>query len=701
MSRSVEKDVLFTGNVSMVSDAFFQAFGKDYRCVVFCEKEKRKFSGKNVLTYWKKDEDHETASVFAAFCFETVVYFSYTLDGVKQPFGELERLENTLYYCRKNGVKHFYYIMCNNLPLKEREQIEERGYLILKDACESLCRHAAESDGIAVEILKVPYLYRTGQEEESMPFLKDALEKGKVIFPGGADFLTDFLCDADLGELMVRILDDPMTDDFIILHIGGGNPHTFQELGELFQKQLPKLQIEYGNGYDCIPRCRKSEAPRKEYGWHPVKRLEDHVSGVIAETLERKKRQHFLYTRREKRKEWSEKLRVGAELIILFLVTELLNQWTRDNVMVNFIDFRLIYVVMMGMMNGLNAGALAALLSSIGYVISHITQTPWQILFYNVQNWLPFACYFLLGSISGYTRDKHDDETLYAREEYGILEDKYVFLSRLYREVLAGKTEFNHQIIGYRDSYGKLYSIVKKLDALLPEQVFYEAVSILEETLGNTYVAIYSIDCKSAFARLNICSKNCRGLLERSMRMTDYPDMLRALKANEVFENKKALADYPVYATPILRNEELVGMILLLRAESGQMNMEFSNKFRIITDLIRDSLLRAMDYHERNTPVLEDTRILNAGSFREVLAVKRQMRQKQYLEYILVRIHSNGRSLKELGNMVAGLVRSNDVLGQGEDGELYLLLSQTRQEDWNIVKERLNSKRLKFELVRE
>ena len=41
----------------------------------------------------------------------------------------------------------------------------------------------------------------------------------------------------------------------------------------------------------------------------------------------------------------------------------------------------------------------------------------------------------------------------------------------------------NSQIIGYKDSFGKVYSVVKKLDTVLPDQVFYEAVNILEELL--------------------------------------------------------------------------------------------------------------------------------------------------------------------------------------------------------------------------
>lgn len=695
-------DILFTGNLPVISNSFFTAIGEEYRCVTFYEKEKLNFKGKNVLTYSRNEERDELKHVFTAFGFETVVYFSYMLQGNEKPFEELEQLERVLYQCSKNRVKRFLYITGNNFPSADRESVEKRNYLILKEACDSLCQYVVEQDAISIEILKVPYLYWKNIEDNH--FLLEVLQKGTLSFPGKKEFQTDFLCDEDLGELVGRMLDEPCPEMFSIIHLGGGNPITFEELEGLIKNYLPELEVSYGTGYDCIPRYRKGNKPRTEYGWYPKNKLEDVLEDAIKKALEEKnqkrKKRKASYERRKNYRNWKDRLRIFLEIVIMFVVTELLNYWTKGNVMVNFIDFRLIYVVMMGTMNGLNAGILAAVLSCVGYHLVNATDTPWQILFYNVQNWLPFACYFLLGTISGYTRDKHDDEVLYAKEEYDIMEDKYVFLSSLYLEVLAGKEEFNHQIIGYRDSYGKMYSIVKKLDSTLPEKVFYEAVSILEEMLENNYVAIYSIDERSDFARLNVCSKNCNQQVGKSMKMTDYPIIMEKLRANEVFENKQALEGYPAYATPIFRNENLVGMILLMKADTRQMNMEFSNKFRIVTNLIRDSLIRAMDYYDRSDVILEGTRVLSTESFQEVLEVKRQMKQKQYLEFMLLKIQMQGMCMQELSEKVSSIVRNNDVLGLGEDGNLYLLLSQTGQEDLNVVEERLQKKQIAFQVVK-
>ena len=283
-----------------------------------------------------------------------------------------------------------------------------------------------------------------------------------------------------------------------------------------------------------------------------------------------------------------------------------------------------------------------------------------------------------------------------------LLEEKYDFLQGLYTEVAKGKERFNNQIIGYKDSFGKMYSVVKRLNSTLPEMVFYEAVDVCEEILGNSHVAIYSIKADSTFARLYVCSRRCTGSAEKSLKITDYPELLECLKNNETFFNRKALKNYPAYATPIRREGVLVGMLLIMEADYTQMNMEFSNKLRIMSDLIQDSLVRAMEFYEMGEKVIEDTRILEADKFEELLDVKKRMRRKQYSDYVLLEIEvKDDRKLNEISRRISGLVRENDVLGIGKDGKLCLLLSQTSSADMKAVAGRLLNSGIEFEQVRE
>ena len=164
--------------------------------------------------------------------------------------------------------------------------------------------------------------------------------------------------------------------------------------------------------------------------------------------------------------------------------------------------------------------------------------------------------------------------------------------------------------------------------------------------------------------------------------------------------NTDCYENYPAYAAPIHRDGELLGMILLMNSTDRQMNMEFANKFNIISDLISDSLIRALEFENLSDHFVKGTQILQTEKYKEVLAVKEQMQEKQYLDYILLRIIRNGMEIEELSNQVGRLVRNNDVLGLGEDGEVYLLLSQTRKDDLKVIEERMKKNDVLFEVVK-
>lgn len=700
--REQKMNILFTGNLSSVSDEFIAKFKEDYKCVAYSEKDSSHIKSKEVLVYRHEiDKDEELLKIFNTFDFETVIFFSHAIDGTVKFFDELESLENVINVSKKHKIKNFIYIESNDLKGVWCIERSIKSRQIVVNACEELCKSIEEEHKMHFMVMRVPYLYSMSESKcQLREWITEGIKEKQIKIRGGNDLETDFLCDEDLGELLVRVLDEPLDSYYIEMNLSGDNGITLAELGEFLEQKIPDAKVSYGRHKDCIPCVYKDHVARREYGWFPKHVLTEDIEDIISNSISSKKKKRDLYERRKRYRKIQEKVRILVEMIVLFCIAEFLNYYTKNNVFLNFIDFRFVFIAIMGTMNGLNPGVASAILSCLGYIISRSGEMQWQILFYNVENWLPFACYFLLGAISGYTRDKHDDEVLYAKEEYEILEKKYIFLSGLYDKVLESKDSFNSQIIGYKDSFGKIYSVVKRLDTTLPDQVFYEAVVILEELLDNYSVAIYAINKNSDFARLNVCSKLMNNTLNKSLKISDYPQVLEALRARQGFVNTDCYENYPAYAAPIHRDGELLGMILLMNSTDRQMNMEFANKFNIISDLISDSLIRALEFDNLSDHYVKGTQILQTEKYKEVLAVKEQMQEKQYLDYILLRIIRNGMEIEELSNQVGRLVRNNDVLGLGEDGEVYLLLSQTRKDDLKVIEERMKKNDVLFEVVK-
>lgn len=701
--------ILFTGNLRPVTDSFYRKMDQKLNYVTFCEGISTDKSLKNVKNYDPVDKGMNVKSLFGTFDFHTVIYFSQAIDGNVEIFDELQKLEEMIYQCRRNGVDHFIYVTTNDLSRSGEDQSRIYSRSILLESCERLCRSFADLDHKHVTIFQIPYLYSMKQGENQLTkWLTEAIVDHKVLMRPMPGCQTDFLCEDDLAALLSTLLDNEQSEAFVLNHISGGNQIQLHELSNLIKalnqdepkdKKALSVTIQSRNELTAIPVYMEDQDTKKKYGWEPKHNLvEDMVkiSQNIQDVNAKQKRKGHRFDKINKL--WS-KISFGTELIILFVLSMYLNHWLEGNTLLQFIDFRLLFVVVIGITYGLSAGILASLLASAGYIFQLGTHTQWQILFYNVQNWIPFATYFLLGSVCGYIRDKNKEQLGFLSQENKLFEEKYNFLKDMYMTAVENKNIYNSQIIGYQDSFGKLYSVVKKLDSTMEDKIFYEAVNVLEDVLGNHAVGIYTMNEDSGFARLDVCSKQMNGFLKKSIKLADYDKMMPELRSNKMFVNTQVLDNYPAYAMPIVKQNELVGMIMLMYADDKQMNMAFYNKFTIVSNLIKDSLLRAMDDATKKDRYIEGTQILKQEEFERLLTIKMQMREKNFIDYILLHIKHDQGSLRELSEHITGVVRNNDIIGEGKDHEIYLLLSQTKEENMAMIGSRLKSKKIAFDVV--
>ena len=105
-----------------------------------------------------------------------------------------------------------------------------------------------------------------------------------------------------------------------------------------------------------------------------------------------------------------------------------------------------------------------------------------------------FTIYLMAGSVTGYVKNKKSEEIKFVREEYSLLRDKYIFLNEVYHGAVENKGEYKKQILGFKDSFGRIFDAVQKLDHVLPQEIFLEAIMIMEDILENHTIAIYSVD---------------------------------------------------------------------------------------------------------------------------------------------------------------------------------------------------------------
>lgn len=320
----------------------------------------------------------------------------------------------------------------------------------------------------------------------------------------------------------------------------------------------------------------------------------------------------------------------------------------------------------------------------------------WHVLIYNVDNWLPFVLYLIVGSVLGYENDKSAQRLSFAAEEQKLLEERYIFLYDLYNQTLDNKEKYKNQLMSYRDSFGRIFNAIRKLDSIMPEEIFGESVNILEDILDNQTIAIYTLEPDGNFARLVSSSRNLTDKLFKSLKRSDYPEMNSALESGEVWSKAKMLPNYPSYCAPIMDDKRTVAMVMVFKASFEQMAVYYSNLIKILCGLIQMSLLRAIKYNEavEKDIYIEGTRIMKPEKFEELIKIRQSMSEKKLASFSLIKIESDSDDPVKLSRDISGSIRGTDTLGKRNDGCYYLMLSQVKESDADFMLERLKKKEL-------
>lgn len=358
------------------------------------------------------------------------------------------------------------------------------------------------------------------------------------------------------------------------------------------------------------------------------------------------------------------------------------------------IDLRLVYIVLFSSLYGINYGLAAAGLETLSLLAAYTKiGIGWTTLFYEPSNWIPFIFYFAVGAICGYIRLKNRDNIQFMKEENKLILDKFLFMREMYQETLSDKRQYKKQILGSRDSFGKIFDITKKLDIILPQELFIETLHVMESVLENHTFAIYSVGKNQSYGRLEIASQGMTDVLKKSICLDDYLEAKETIVSGEVWVNRNFLDGYPMYMNGIHKDGELVMLIFIQEVGDEQLSLYYLNLFQILCGLVETALLRALEYQEaiKNRQYVQGTRILKQEYFEERLYSFHSMREENRASYVLLKLEYPKMTLEEADTALQASVRENDVWGISEKGELFLILSQTDRSSLPIILARLEN----------
>ena len=678
---------LLVGNTGYITNKFVEEAFPESLVMVMGDTSIRKNRKKNLFVRPFVKNEKELKDIFSTYDFEQIIYFSNYLSFHGETYGEAEMLRKILQLCRgKRNMRIVY------LTGPERLYDVPTGKTLLVSEMENLCREYAKLYKTTVKIIRSPYLYSEQYEKDFLnTVFREISAEQKITFQEDESQRMFFMSMQDLAELMYKIFDN-WDENEEILNIADGFDHCFKDLGDKLTELCPHLKVSYARHSIMENMLKDDKIIRYKYGWFPKISILEELPEFYEHYQERN---NIKAGRLDIIKHILSKYKTvvrAVEFAAFFILFELLNGIAGNQAQFKMIDLRLIFVVLFGSTYGINYGIAAAAAESLSLIRAFEAEgSSWYVLFYEPSNWIPFIFYFAVGAICGYIRMKNKDNVQFIKEENNLLQEKFLFTREMYQETIEDKNLYKKQILGSKDSFGKIFDITRKLDVIQPQELYIETIRVLEDVLENKTFGLYTLNRENGYGRLETASAQVQGNYPNSIKLSEYSAAMEELENGNVWANREFLENYPMYMAGIRKNGELVMLICIQQVSREQMSLYFLNLFKILSGLVETSLLRALEYQKavEYRQYVKGTHILKTEYFEERLKVQHDMREQKLASYVLLKVEYSEMSLKEADEILRSKVRENDVWGISESKELYLMLVQTDKEALPIILARL------------
>ena len=688
-------EVLVVGNTAYVDDDFCaKAFPGDHVKVVAAAEARRDES--SPYASWNELLQH----LEQAYEFDRVVYLSNYLTPHTDTMGDIELLRSVFRACMGRRVQLLY--VAGPAGAEDAADAAGRtGKGIIARAANDLCRHYAVREGVQAKILRVPFLYTTSTVLKDPFFapLFDACLTGSVALQGSEDAAFPLLCAEELAVLVRRIFDS-WDASFETLDVADTFHHTSGEVGEALKALFPDLAVAYGDsaGY-TLP---VSDTVRVRYGWFQRYDMLRDLSTIQARwDAGRAGKVNPLRAAIDRIQKHTLPIKC-LETGVAWVLFQVLEYLFSQSAQLSVLDYRLLYVVLIGTLYGLDFGLVAALLASVGLAVSFFTQYGYtfQGLFYEPSNWLPFIAYFVVGAVCGYVQLRNSEAIKVERDQNELVRNRNTFLTQLYHDAIEDKRTYKRQIVGRHDSFGKIFAVTQELDVLSPRDIYRKCCELMGEILENDSVTIYHVS-GGAFARLVAASPVIAEDAPRSLALEQLAPLFGNGGRSNLWVNRELTSGLPMFGYTIERDGAPAVLIFVRRADQNQMTLYYQNPFRILCGLVESALGRAFDYEAvaQDKRCVDGTCVLKQAAFGQELAAEQALADGKMGSFLLLRVVPGMEPVGELVGAIGSAIRESDAAGLVDGDVLYLLMRQAKACDLPIIRERLSAKQIEVEPV--
>jgi hypothetical protein len=175
------------------------------------------------------------------------------------------------------------------------------------------------------------------------------------------------------------------------------------------------------------------------------------------------------------------------------------------------------------------------------------------------------------------------------------------------------------------------------------------------------------------------------------------------MQNGQMYTNKQLEEGMPLMAAPLYYQNLVAAVIAIDGMKFESFSLYQQNLFQITTDLIASSLNKAFTFIEatENNRYIEGTKMMQPAVFKEIVNAKHEAKVQHHIPYLLLQCSLNRFSSQEAAQFIEPLLRETDYVGLTEERQLQILLSNTTEQDLDIIMPRLSHPQISFTVVSE
>lgn len=389
------------------------------------------------------------------------------------------------------------------------------------------------------------------------------------------------------------------------------------------------------------------------------------------------------------------------ESFTFFIPCFMLNNRAVGSTYFNGINVYLLYVLLFAVVHGRQQAIIASLLSVIGYCFRQMYLLSGFSVLININTYIWIAQIFIVGLTVGHLKDKFREMEEDKNDRIDFLSERLNDITVINSSNTRIKNYIADRLISSTESIGYIYNITSKLEKAETGEVLFAALDTLSEIMQTTDISIYLMS-NTNYCRLASASSEKARSLGKSIVVEDYKTIFEVLERKQVYINRTLDNTLPMMASALVNEKDNIRIVIFLWSVPYEnMNLYHTNVLTVVGALIYSAVVREADYLDALAyrRFLPETAILQEEAFREMVKIYKNAGEKGYAESCMFYVQGDNKQPKVLSDSLRSLLRDTDYVGVMSDGNFAILLTNTNQNEYIHVRDRLAANHISTYMV--